>query len=72
MIILWIRKSQQPSKEDKNLCDPETLAKHNDSMKKFRESHPDLNIIPANDILMPDGNLLAPVIGIKLADNISN
>ena len=72
MIILWIRKSPKPAKQDKDLCDPATLAEHNEAMKRFRKDHPDLNIIPAEDIVMADGDLLAPVIGIKLSDNLCN
>lgn len=72
MIILWIRRVPKSSVDNKDLCDPKNLAAHNEAMKQFRASHPDMNIIPAQDIMTTDGDLLAPVMGIRLAENSRN
>jgi hypothetical protein len=72
MIILWIRKvkrdkSKNPAREDK-----QSFQEHNELMKKFRQSHPGIEIITDKDILTGEGNLLAPVQKVRLAANTQN
>ena len=72
MIILWIRKKK--SKELKGLTknDKESFHEHDEIMKKFRLAHPDTNIVNSRDIITADGNLLAPVREVKLAEHVQN
>ena len=70
MIILWIRKNKA---EKQNLIENQmSFQEHDDIMKKFRMSHPDLNLTSSQDITTSEGNLLAPVHQVKLAVNIQN
>lgn len=72
MIILWIRKkkTEEPSGLAKD--NKESFQKHDDVMKQFRLAHPDTNVINARDIMTADGNLLAPVDKVKLAEHANN
>jgi len=72
MIILLIRRIPGKQNNNKDLSDPYTMAVHNEAMKKFREVHPNINVLTAGDILTPGGDLLAPVIGVNLPRNICN
>ena len=70
MIILWIKKrkpDKQPSKSDK-----ESFREHDEMMKQFRHTHPELNVINSKDIMTADGNLLAPVQKVILNENTHN
>jgi len=72
MIILWIRKSRK-DKQKKNLkTEKGSFQEHDEMMKKFRHGHPDFEAIHDNDILTGDGNLLAPVRQVKLAEHVQN
>jgi hypothetical protein len=70
MIILWIRKS----KDDKKgiTREPESFQEHDDIMKRFRLQHPDITSTSSRDVVTSEGNLLAPVHHVKLAENIQN
>ncbi|HUT67414.1 MAG TPA: hypothetical protein VMW86_02545 [Dehalococcoidales bacterium] len=72
MIILWIRKrkSEEPKGPAKNETD--SFQKHDEVMKKFRLAHPDTSILNARDIMTADGNLLAPIQDVKLAEHVQN
>jgi hypothetical protein len=72
MIILWIRKSKADGQKINDKKDRRTFQEHDDIMKKFRMSHPDLDFVEVDDIITPDGNCLAPVYDVKLSANIQN
>lgn len=72
MIILWIRKNKG---EKHNLLDKgstENFQEHDEIMKKFRFSHPDLAVTNPRDIMTDDGMLLYPMNPIELWENIQN
>jgi hypothetical protein len=74
MIILWVRKKKKEEQKNSSNSISDAFHKHDESMKKFRSSHPDPDIkvtIPKN-ILTDNGNLLAPVYKVKLGENIQN
>lgn len=70
MLIVWIRKANKNRRADET--PEEKTARHNEDMKRFRASHPDLNIVDARDIVTTDGTLLAPATGVKLDPYICN
>ncbi len=72
MIILWIRKNKanQPQNVDKK--EFESFQEHDDIMKRFRLAHPDIASMNSRDIMTEEGNLLAPIFQVKLAENIQN
>jgi hypothetical protein len=70
MIILWIRKNKADKLSD--MGNTAAFQEHDDVMKRFRMSHPDVNMVASRDIVTNEGNLLAPVHQVKLADNIQN
>jgi len=72
MIILWIRKNKADLKKSITNGGIESFQEHDDVMKKFRLAHPDVNVAAARDIVTSEGNLLAPVHMVKLAENIQN
>ena len=72
MLILWIRRNKTDKQPSPPKKDKETLKKHNEDMKKFRLSHPEIENIDVKDIISPDGAILAPVHGVKLAKNVQN
>ena len=72
MLILWIRRNKTDKQTSLPKKEKETLKKHNEDMKKFRLSHPEIENIDVKDIISPDGAILAPVHGVKLAKNVQN
>ncbi len=72
MIILWVRKSKKDKEKDYQKDKSKSFHDHDEVMKKFRQSHPDISVIPDNDILTGHGNMLAPVQKVKLAQYIQN
>ncbi len=70
MIILWIRKN----KADKQKLTENQMSfqEHDDIMKRFRLAHPDVQQTASRDIITEEGNLLAPVHQVRLAENIQN
>ena len=67
-IAYWLgEKKNNPEKSGKD-----SFKKHDEVMKKFRHSHPEINVVHAKDILTADGNLLAPVKKVSLTGNIQN
>ncbi len=52
--------------------EPVSFQEHDDIMKRFRLAHPDMNVAAPHDIMTEEGNLLAPVHQVKLAENIQN
>jgi len=72
MIILWIRKSKQDKQLQGMQAEKESFQVHDEVMKKFRLAHEELDVISDKDILTGDGNLLAPVRQVKLADHAQN
>ena len=72
MIILWIRKNKADAQKDNITNKAETFQEHDDIMKRFRFAHPDINLTGSKDIVTEEGNLLAPVHMVKLAENIQN
>jgi hypothetical protein len=72
MIILWVRKARK-DKQNKSAKEAETsFREHDEMMKKFRLGHAELETIDDDDILTGDGNLLAPVRHVKLAEHAQN
>jgi len=72
MIILWIRKKKKDELDVPAKNSKESFKKHAEVMKQFRLAHPDTAIINARDIMTTDGNVLAPVDKVKLAEHIQN
>ena len=72
MIILWIRKNKANELKNEEKKEFESFQEHDDIMKRFRLAHPDINMLGSHDIVTEEGNLLAPVFQVKLADNIQN
>ena len=70
MIILWIRKKKTDN--DNGVKDAESFKEHDDIMKRFRLAHPDINSISSREIVTTEGNLLAPVHRVKMAENVQN
>ncbi len=71
MLILWIhrKKSTQENKSDEAT---KPFSHHDDEMKKFRDSHPELEQPTTGDLITPDGQVLALVEGVKLPRNTQN
>lgn len=69
MIILLIQKNK---KADNYKDSKESFREHDEVMKKFRLAHPDLEVVTDKDILIGDGNLLAPVRYVRLSENARN
>jgi hypothetical protein len=72
MIILWIRKNKSNGLKNDGAKEFESFHAHDDIMKRFRLAHPDINSMGSHDIMTEEGNLLAPVFQVKLADNVQN
>jgi len=74
MIILWVRKRKTEKGKAPSSYDHDTFRKHNESMKKFRISHPkrEVKIVDQKDIMTASGNLLAPIDTVKLDKNKQN
>ena len=72
MIILWIRKSKKDKQKNRLKDEKDAFREHDEMMKKFRQSHPEFEVINDHDILTGDGNLLTPVRQVKLAENVQN
>ena len=72
MIILWIRKKKNREPDGPVKDTKESFQKHDEVMKQFRLEHPDTSLINAKDIVTADGNLLAPVDKVKLAEHVQN
>jgi len=70
MIILWIRKHQ--AEKDNSVREAESFEEHDDIMKRFRLAHPDINSLSSREIVTTEGNLLAPVHRVKMAENVQN
>lgn len=72
MLILWIRKN----KTGERTCTPknakESFRKHNEDMKRFRLSHPEIEATSGRDIMTADGNVLATVQNVKLNKHVQN
>ena len=65
MMILWItRKNRKQSPP--NDAAGEAFRQHNEAMEKFRLAHPSLNIVNARDVVLANGDLLAPVQSVEL------
>ena len=72
MIILWIRKKKTEEQKGTENRESQSFDTHDDIMKRFRLAHPDLNIVNAKDILTSEGNILAPIQQVKLAEHAQN
>ena len=72
MIILWIRKTKKDKAKASLPEDSKSFQEHDEVMKKFRQSHPEFEVITDKDILTGEGNLLAPVQKVKLAEYTKN
>jgi hypothetical protein len=75
MIILWIRKhkaDKDTAGKENNVREAESFKEHDDVMKRFRMAHPDLNSTSSREIVTNEGNLLAPVLQVKMAENVQN
>jgi len=72
MIILWIRKSKKEKQKNSLEDEKGSFQEHDEMMKKFRLGHPEFEVISDRDIITGDGNLLAPVRKVKLAEYVQN
>jgi hypothetical protein len=72
MIILWVRKRKSEKRKCPYRNEIDSFRKHDEIMKKFRLSHPDVKIITPRNILTTDGNLLAPIYSVKIGENTQN
>ncbi len=72
MIILWVRKSKKDKEKTSLKEEKQSFREHDEIMKKFRASHPEIEVIADKDILTGDGNLLAPVHQVKLSQHAQN
>ena len=72
MIILWIRKNKKNNQNKISKDEKETFRQHDEVMKRFRQEHPEVELIADKDIITGDGNLLAPVQKIKLTEFVQN
>jgi hypothetical protein len=72
MIILWVRKAKKDKEQRNPKEEKQSFQEHDEVMKKFRQAHPEFNIITDKDILTGEGNLLAPVQKVKLTEHIQN
>jgi hypothetical protein len=70
MIILWIRKHK--TDKDNSVREAESFKEHDDVMKRFRLAHRDITSTSSREIVTNEGNLLAPVHQVKLAENVQN
>jgi hypothetical protein len=72
VIILWIRKSKKDKQKNSPKEAKKAFREHDEMMRKFRQAHQELEFITDKDILTGEGNLLAPVQKVKLAEYIQN
>ena len=72
MIILWVRKVKKDKQKNSLKEERKSFREHDEVMRKFRQAHPESDIITNKDILTGEGNLLAPVEKVKLAEYIQN
>ena len=72
MIILWIRKKKSGESTDQPADSEDSLQKHNEDIKKFRQAHPKIELKSSNDIFTTDGDVLATVQSVKLAKHTQN
>ena len=71
MLILFITRKyrgQPPAADDLE----ETFREHDDTMKCFRRAHSDLSTLSTRDIVLTDGDLLAPVNSVEPGWNTQN
>ena len=72
MLILWIRKRKTEEQNPKPKYDKDSFRKHDEDMKLFRLSHPEMEVINPKDIITADGNVLAAVQNVKLTKHVQN
>ena len=72
MLILWIVKRKTNEAHCPQKYDEDAFRKHNEDMKNFYLSHPDLDAVSPGDILTPEGDLLAAMQCVKLNKNTQN
>ena len=72
MLILWIRKGKTDKQNGSYKTNKKQFQKHDEDMKRFRLTHPDMNIMSSNDMLTADGDILAPVNTVKLTEHVQN
>ena len=72
MLILWIRKNKTGERTCPQKNDKESLEKHNEDMKRFRLTHPEIEATNPKDIMTADGNVLAAVQNVKLNKHAKN
>ena len=72
MIILWISKNKSDAQNGSDKKERHSFHEHDDIMKKFRLSHPDLTILDSEEFIAAEDNCLAPVYDVKLTPNIQN
>lgn len=72
MLIFWINKSKKNDDTGPWTSQKEDFTKHDEAMERFRQTHPDMNIVSSKDIITTDGNILAPVQNVKLNEYTKN
>ena len=71
MLILWIRRRKK-NQDEPGAEDAESFLEHDEKMRQFRIEHDRFEPDRPEDILSPDGHVLAPVEGVKLPENWMN
>jgi hypothetical protein len=70
MLIVWLHSNKDKNNgQDNNEC---SFQKHDNEMKKFRASHPEIEIATPGDIVMPDGQVLASAKSLRLNKYVHN
>jgi hypothetical protein len=72
MLIFWIRKSKTGEQNCPQGNDQDSFQKHDEDMKRFFLSHPQIETTAAKDIITADGNVLAAVQKVKLTKHVQN
>jgi hypothetical protein len=72
MLILWIKKNLGAKDKNQNKQNEALFKKHDQEMKRFRQNHPQQELIDPVEFVTPDGGPLVPIISIKLGKNTQN
>ena len=72
MLILWIHKRKTGEASCPQKYDEDAFQRHNEDMKRFYFSHPEIEAINPGDIITPDGEILAAMQSLKLNKHTQN
>ena len=71
MLIFFIRKNKKGERNRSPKNDKDYHEEHNESMRRFRLSHPQ-ELTIAKDMITADGNILAIMKRVKLTKHVQN